>query len=344
MVDELPTSGEFVGNRKPQVTIYDVAKLTGVSPSTVSRALSKPGRINVNTARRIREAADAIGYRINPLARALPTGRTGTFALILSDVTNPVYFDFVRGAQGVTAAMDNTLIFAESQESAEIELATAQRLLTSVDGLVLVGSRLSDESIQDLASRKPLILANRRVAGATSVVADVRPGLTDALDHLQALGHHRIAFIAGPPASWMNRHRWEATFELAIERGMSIVEIGPTPPTLEGGHDVVRRITASGVTAVVAYNDLIALGILRHARSSGIDVPAELSVIGFDDIFGADLTTPALSTIRSPLGELGKASIRLLAAEATGTPLAPDLDLITSYIGRESTAPPNESA
>src|SRR6478609_4383204 len=145
------------GIRKPPATIYDVAKATGVSPSTVSRALNKPGRLKEATERRIRDAAEQLGYRINPMARALPTGKTGTIALLVSDITNPVYFDVVRGAERVASENGLTLVFAESQESPELELATAQRLQTSVDGLFLVASRLDDERIVELAAAKPLV-------------------------------------------------------------------------------------------------------------------------------------------------------------------------------------------
>jgi LacI family transcriptional regulator len=131
MAEAEPAAPSRVNVRRPPATIYDVAKATGVSPSTVSRALNKPGRLKAATEQRIRDAAQELGYRINPMARALPTGKTGTLALLVSDITNPVYFDLVRGAERVATANGLTLIFAESQESPELEFATAQRLQTS---------------------------------------------------------------------------------------------------------------------------------------------------------------------------------------------------------------------
>ncbi|SEB08644.1 LacI family DNA-binding transcriptional regulator [Leifsonia sp. 21MFCrub1.1] len=324
--------------RKPPATIYDVAKLTGVSPSTVSRALNKPGRLKEATERRIRDAAEQLGYRINPMARALPTGKTGTLALLVSDITNPVYFDVVRGAERVATANGLTLVFAESQESPELELATAQRLQTSVDGLFLVASRLTDEQIAELASVKPLIVANRLVEGVTAVVPDPRPGISAALDQLHQFGHRRIAYLSGPDASWMNGVRWRTLFTYAVERGMSIVEIASAAPTREGGAESLPRVLAADVTAVFAYNDLLALGLLRAARKQEVEVPAQLSIVGFDDIFGADLPTPALSTIKSPLRELGEAAAHRLLIEIDEGDEEHSPSLPTRFVSRESVA------
>ena len=324
--------------RKPPATIYDVAKLTGVSPSTVSRALNKPGRLKAATEQRIRTAADELGYRINPMARSLPTGKTGTIALLVSDITNPVYFDLVRGAERVASERGITLVFAESQESAAREKSTAERLQTSVDGLLLVASRLDDDGIRDLSAIKPLVIANRLVPEVPAVVPDVSAGIAAALDDLTERGHRRIAFLAGPEASWMNRVRWGTLFDQAVKRNMSIVEINSVAPTREGGAEAVARVLAADVTAVVAYNDLLALGLLRACRDRGVRVPEGLSIIGFDDIFGADLPTPALSTIKSPLAAIGGEATRRLLDEIDGVDSEDHPLLSTSYISRDSVA------
>ena len=336
-VEEQSLSERELGNRKPVITIYDVARHAGVSPSTVSRALNKPGRINKNTEKRIQDAAAELGYRLNPMARALHTGRTGTLALMVSDITNPVYFELIRGAERVAAGEGSTLILAESQESPELERASVEKLQPAVDGVVLVGSRLSDEDIRGLSDVKPLILVNRTVDGIPAVIPDIQPGVTELLDHLQSLGHRSIGYLSGPPASWINRLRWSTLFDQAVERGLSIVELGPSAPTREGGGAILPRVRASAVTAVVAYNDLIAMGLLRACRDAGIRVPEDISIIGFDDIFGADLTSPALTTVRSPMRELGEGAIRKLLAEIAGHAVESSLTLSTQLIVREST-------
>ena len=118
-------------------TIYDVAKAAGVAPSTVSRAFSRPGRVNAETAERIRQVAEELGYRTNPLARALPTGRTSMLALIVSDVTNPFYFEIIRGAQRAANAADYTMLLADVQESGRLEREALERALPLVEGVVL---------------------------------------------------------------------------------------------------------------------------------------------------------------------------------------------------------------
>lgn len=324
---------------KTQSTIYDVARLAGVSPSTVSRALNKPGRISAKTEERIREVAEALGYRLNPLARALPTGRTQTIALILSDITNPVYFELVRGAERVAASNGYILILAESQESADLESETAQRLMTSVDGLILGAPRLGNSDITKLAERKPIVTVNRKVRGVTGVVADVRPGISAALAHLAELGHTRIVYLAGPTTSWMNRLRERTIVDEARSRGIDVSHVGSTSPTIDGGAAAFEVVRATAdATAVVAYNDLMAIGLLKAARAAGVDVPRDLSVIGFDDIFGADFASPPLTTIRTPLSAIGEQSVVELIAKVQGHAAEGNGVLTTELVVRESTA------
>ncbi|WP_165362779.1 LacI family DNA-binding transcriptional regulator [Promicromonospora panici] len=322
--------------RQGAVTIYDVARHAGVSPSTVSRALGKPGRISARTERRIQDAAAELGYRANPMARALPTGRTQTLGLIVTDFTNPVYFDLVRGAERAAAEAGYTMVLAESQESGAAESNAVERVRPLVDGFVLAAPRLDDEALTAIAQDTSLVLVNRAVTGIASVVVDVRTGLSAALDHLRAHGHSSIGYLSGPARSWINARRWEVLMEEAPRRGMHIVEIPTTEPTLVGGRDALPRVRAAGVSALVAYNDLIAIGLLREAQATGLDVPGDLSIVGFDDIFGAELVTPELSTIRVPLGALGEAAIRVLIGRVDPETHEPAK---AEFVPRQSTGP-----
>jgi DNA-binding LacI/PurR family transcriptional regulator len=327
---------------KVPATIYDIARITGVNPSTVSRALNQPGRVSASTEQRIREAAADLGYRTNPMARALPTGKTGTLGLLVSDLTNPVYFDLVRGAERIAREHDTMLVFADSQESAELERSTAERLQIAVDGLLLVASRLEDAQIQELAAAKPLVAVNRPVPGVPSVAPDIQPGMTEALDLLHGLGHRSIAYLAGPEASWMNGMRWMTAHDLAVDRGMSIVEIQSSAPTRDGGRDAFNAVLAADVTAVLAYNDLVALGLLGACLEHGVAVPRDLSLIGFDDIFGADLSAPALSTVRCSWGDMGERAVaKLLGAIEDGDASGAETNLPTEFVSRASVAAPN---
>lgn len=334
------------GNRRgaPAPTIYDVAKLAGVNPSTVSRALNKPGRINVKTEQRIQAAAKELNYRINPMARALPTGRASTIGLMLADITNPMFFKIVRGAERAAAERGYTLILAESQESGIREAEGAQRLTPSVDAIVLLATRLADDQIRELAEEKPLVVVNREVDNVDAIIPEVGSGIDEALTHLASLGHTSLAYVSGPAESWMNKARWEVLLDRAPRLGMTIVEIGSGAPTLEGGRDAATRVLASGVTAVLAYNDLMAIGLMREAQARGVEVPDRLSIIGFDDIFGSDFTSPQLTTVRAPLGLVGEQAVRRALAlidadadvEVTASNEAP---LPTELVVRGSTGP-----
>ncbi|WP_432246175.1 LacI family DNA-binding transcriptional regulator (plasmid) [Arthrobacter sp. G.S.26] len=324
--------------RRAAATIYDIARQTGVNASTVSRALNKPGRVNAKTEQRIREAAAALNFRTNPMARALPTGLTNTVGLVLSDITNPVYFDLIRGAGRATAAEGYTLVLAESQESPELEAQTAQRLLASVDGLVLVGTRLAEGDIRAFAEIKPVLVVNRNISGVPSVVPDVVPGIRHALDQLMDLGHRSMAYLSGPSNSWMNTLRCNIIFAEALKRGMSVVEIGPgLLPTVEGGHSGLHRVRAAGVTAVVAYNDLMAIGLLTACQEANLSVPGELNIVGFDDIFGSAFTSPPLTTIRTPVDLAGEDAIRRIIESIRGHDEPAPVELATQLISRGST-------
>ena len=326
------------GERGQRATIYDIAELAGVNPSTVSRALTKPGRVSAQTERRVRDAARTLRYRVNPMARALPTGRSQMLGVIVADITNPMFSPVVRGAEDAARTAGYMLVLAESCESGELEIETTERVAPSVDGLILVASRLTDEQIRSLAGQYPLAVINRQVEGVVCVTPDIEPGIQQALDHLRACGHRSIAYLSGPTTSWMSLARWESLLSLAVERGLNIVEIGPGRPTLEGGRETLTRVRAAGVTGVLAYNDLMAIGLLHAAQGAGLSVPDDLSIIGFDDIFGSDFTTPTLSTVRAPLHLAGECSVRRLLAHTDdeGTPEQP---LATEFVRRGSSGP-----
>lgn len=339
MDDELPGDlAERIRRRNGAATIYDIAELAGVNPSTVSRALGKPGRISKKTEEKIRAAADRLDFQFNPMARALPTGRSHTIGLMVADITNPVIFGIVRGAEHTAAAAGYTLVIAESQESGEAEAEAVSRLLPSVDGLILATTRLADERIVKLAERKPVILINRRVDEVASVLPQVEEGVTELVAHLDDLGHRSIAYLSGPETSWISRRRWEALLDAAEQRGIAVVEIGPLSPTIDGGRDALRRVQAARPSAVIAFNDLMAIGLIQAATAAGIHVPSDLSVAGFDDIFGSELIVPALTTVRAQLQLAGERAVgKVLEALHDAAEPVSDEPLATTLIVRGST-------
>lgn len=298
--------------RKPVVTIYDIAKVAGVNPSTVSRALSNPGRVSAKTRKLVEEAAAELHFQANPFARALPTGRTKTFRLIVADITNPTFFEIIRGAGKSAAGRDYTLVLVDAAESGVTELTAARRMSATVDGLILASPRMDDRDIQILARDKPLVVVNRQVDGVACVIPDVAKGIGQAVRALAANGHKNLVFIAGPPLSWMSDRRWEGVRAACEWSRLEATRLDSSRPTVDGGREVARAVRNSGATAVVAYNDLLAIGLMQELQAGGIEVPDAVSIVGFDDIFGADFTTPSLTTIRSPLGECGSLATELV--------------------------------
>ena len=304
---------------KSSPTIYDIARVAGVNPSTVSRALSKPGRVSAKTQKLIEDAAAELNYQVNPFARALPTGRTSTFGLIVADITNPTFFDIIRGAGATASARDYTLVLADSAESAVTELTTARRMMPTVDGLILASPRMDDDDIRTLARDKPVVVINRRVDGVPCVVPDVNKGISEAVRSLAANGHKKVAYVAGPAKSWMSARRWDGVRSACEWSRLEAVRLESTKPTVDGGRQAAREVLASGATAVLTYNDLLAIGLMQELQAAGVQVPDQISIVGFDDIFGADFTTPPLTTVRSPLGECGSGAATILLDHLAGT-------------------------
>lgn len=323
-------------------TIYDVARECGVAPSTVSRAFSRPGRVNAETAERIRQAASRIGYRTNPIARALPTGRTSMIGLVVPDVTNPVYFEIIRGAEAAAAEAAFTMLLADTQEQVRLEHEAIHRSMPIVEGLILGTSRMSDSAIRMVAKQRPMVVLNRSVADVPSVAIDNAHGMRRAAEHLATLGHRAITYVAGPEASWADGMRWTALREATQALGMKVRRLGPYPPTVAGGITAVQRLRRGSTTALVTYNDLLAIGALRGLQRVGIRVPEEVSVVGFDNIFGADFCSPALTTVAAPLRALGTAAVHELLAQLRGAPArtGDPAALPTRLVVRESTAAP----
>ncbi|MGF9647259.1 LacI family DNA-binding transcriptional regulator [Pseudarthrobacter oxydans] len=310
---------------KPSPTIYDIGKVAGVNPSTVSRALSKPGRVSVKTRKLVEDAAAQLGYQVNPFARALPTGRTSTLGLIVADITNPIYLDIVRGTESTALGQDYTLMLADSAETTQTELTAARRMMPFVDGLILVSPCMDDTRIHELAGEKPLVVINREVNDVTCVVPEVNKGIGEAIRSLVVNGHRKIGYVAGPPQSWMSKRHWDGVQAACDWSKLESVRLESDRPTVDGGRRVAREVVSSGATAVLTYNDILAIGLMQELQAASVVVPDEISIVGFDDMFGADFTTPPLTTVRSPMLTCGKEAARLvlnlLNGEVHSTPI-----------------------
>lgn len=339
--------------RRRSPTIYDVAKAAGVAPSTVSRAFSRPGRINAETAARVQGVAATLGYRANPMARALPTGRTSMLAVIVSDVTNPFFFEIVRGVEAAAATAGYVLLLVDTHESSSDERAAIDRAIPMVDALVLASSRMSDNAIRMIAKQRPTVVLNRPMTDVLSVVSDNQRGMRSAVEHLGGLGHRVLTYVAGPEASWSGGMRWRSIRQTTNELDMRVHRIGPYAPTLAGGLAAVREFAKEPTTGVVAYNDLMAIGLMRGLLHAGARIPGDVSIIGFDNIFGSDFCSPPLTTVAAPLRALGTTAAQMvlehLASGARGRPVNPiraftpfrPTMLPTELLVRGSTGPPS---
>ncbi|MGO1385211.1 MAG: LacI family DNA-binding transcriptional regulator [Arachnia sp.] len=300
--------------RRTAVTIYDVAAAAGVAPSTVSRALARPGRVSSDTAAKVRAAATALGYQRSSSAPALASVSTKLLAMIVADIANPVFIDIVRGAEATCDAAGYTLILINGRESATYERHAAEQFLNAVDGLILTSPRLSDSGIRVLSKHRPLMIVNRVVRGLPSVLTDASRGARRAVEHLGQLGHKRITYLAGPEASWTDGVRWRSVEEACLQLEIRSQRVGPHSPEPAGGERAARRWAQSPTSGVVAFNDLMAIGFIKGLHALGVDVPRDVSVVSFDNSQVGALTTPALTSIASPLFLQGETAVRNLVA------------------------------
>lgn len=305
--------------RKPAPTIYDVARVAGVAPSTVSRAFARPGRVNAVTAARIHEVAKDLGYRANLLGRALSTSQSHMIAVMVSDVANPFYSEIIAGAQAGASEAGYVILLADAQESGVREREALERLVPVVEGIVVASSRMSDAALRTIAKQAPMIVLNRELSDVPSVVTDNPLGMRRAAEHLAALGHEAITYVAGPEASWADGIRWQSLREAGHKLDLHTRRIGPYPPTFAGGLRAATDLVAHPTSAVIAYNDLMALGVVRGVAPAGLSVPQDLSVIGFDDILMSRLFRPSLTTVAAPLRTMGAMAVRSLLAIVSGS-------------------------
>jgi DNA-binding LacI/PurR family transcriptional regulator len=334
--------------RRP--TIYDVAHEAGVAASTVSRAYSRPGRVHAETAQKIFQAAERLGYRSARLDGPQAGDRAvhEAIGLVIADVTNPFYGEIIKGAHEAAREAGYQLILSHTNESPEVERETIERELEQVDGIVIASSRMSDSGLRMMVKRKPVVLLNRIIPEASCVVNDNLRGIRRAAEYLGALGHDRIYYVAGPEASWSDGMRWRALREAATELELDARRIGPNEPTVLAGLSAARRVAQLEVTAVLAYNDALAIGVMKGLRKLGVAVPDEVSVVGFDNILLDELVEPALTTLAAPLYRMGFTGVHNCIAMAqgarhSGTPLVLPVRLVvrqsTAQRRRKSTSP-----
>ncbi len=330
----------------PKTTIADVARSAQVSTGTVSHVLSGARYVRPETRARVERAIDELGFRPSRIARALTSRRTQTVGMIVPDVTNPFFSDLIWHVERAMNDADYALIFGNSANDAERERRYLEGFLARrVDAAILaVTAGVDSELVRRVAAEIPTIFVDRPVDSiADCVVGDNAAGSTAAIEHLVGLGHHRIAFVNGDESLATGRER-RVGVEAALRRCGLVLAAGSSGSfTLESGQAQMRKLLAGGgrPTAVCAGNDLLAMGVLNAASAWRLRVPADLSVVGYDDIAYSAFTSPPLTTIRQPGRVLGEETARLLLSRLAGYDGPPRRVVVhPELVVRDSTAPP----
>jgi LacI family transcriptional regulator len=331
-------------------TILDVAAACGVSPATVSNVLANKPYVKEQTRQLVLQKVAELGYRASRAAQSLRTGRSWSVGLIIGDISNPYVAEIVRGVEEVLWARRNNLILCNTEFDADRKMAYASSLLDQhVEGLILVSQSFSEDEVRALnLSDVPVVTVNRACEALKSdqVGIDGAGGIRAAVQYLAQLGHKRIAFVKGAASSPSADERYMAymkavrAHKLAIDSALVV----QGDYSMESGSIAVRELWArdAAPTAIVAANDLMAIGALGALKEMNIDVPREVSVIGFDDIFLSNHPLVRLTTVHYSKRDIGANAARLLMRRVEGErgdgPRIVTLD--TSLIVRGTTAPP----
>jgi LacI family transcriptional regulator len=297
--------------RRKLPTIKVVAAAAGVSTSTVSRVFSRPHLLKESTVAHVTDVATRLGYVPHHAARALSTGRLGMVAVVVPDIANPFFPPVIRAAQARASAGGASTVLGDTDEDPAKELDLLVKLQQRTDGVVLVSSRLPEDVVRERGRQGPLVLVNRDVPGVPRVLVDSAPGMREAVDHLAALGHRHLAYVSGPTTSWSDEQRRRAVEERAAALGLAVSVLRAHRPDHEEGRAAAGEVLDAGASAVIAFDDALAQGVLAGLAERGVAVPREVSVVGCDDILAAT-TYPPLTTVRGRGAEAGRLAVELL--------------------------------
>ncbi len=330
-------------------TIYDIAKHVGVSAGTVSRALSRPEKVLPATRKRIEQAAAALGYVPNTVARTLKTQRSSKILVTVPDIANPFFAQILQGAEEAAQAADYAVLLGDTQHQPDREERYAQMLpRNEADGLIVLGHRLpptAQEIVRQLGANAPVVNGSEfdPALGIPSVHIDNASAARTAMEHLYGLGHERIAVVGGPPDNPLHQQRLEGARIAARARGrLRQLTIVPGDFSVESGYAAAKRLLgqAAAPTAAFCFSDQMALGMLAACRDLGIRVPEDFSIVGFDDLASSRYLNPPLTTISQPMREIGMRAVKLLLAIIEGVDVPHQQTLEFSLMLRGSTAAP----
>jgi LacI family transcriptional regulator len=312
----------------------DVALAAGVSIMTVSRAINGRPGLSPETRRCVLEAAERLRYRPSRTARALALRKSSTFGIVMPDVANPFFAIMAKAAIDVAKTAGKSVFIMNTDEDPELELGAIDSLLgEDISGVIMIGSRLPEERLVEAVSAfSAVVLVNRDCSGPGrgSINVEDRQGATEAIAYLASKGRRRIGLLAGPPIATGAKRRFDGYRDGLALSGLAFdpSAVERSAPTIEGGEISTRALLAREprIDAILAYNDLVAIGALRALEAMGRDVPGDVAVMGTDDVPYASIVRPSLSTIHADIPRLGADAMTLLldlSGEGKLAPIAP---------------------
>jgi LacI family transcriptional regulator len=329
--------------------IREIARRAKVSTATVSRAINRVPTVDPQLAKRVWKVVKELGYYPNTQARALVSGKSRIFGLIVSEITNPFFPEIVQSFEDIAVHNNYEILLSSTvHDPKRMEMAVRRMIERRVDGVAILTFGMEESLIEDLRYRKvPLVFVDvgPRAPGVSNIRINYQHGIRQAVQHLAALRHARIAFVMGPPHLKSAQARRTAFEESMKEIGLQVppdfIVVGDH--TMEGGMRALTELVAlpDPPTAVMCSNDMTAIGVLREAYEYGIETPRDLSVVGFDDIRLAQFIIPPLTTVQMSQVELAKLAFKALIhqTEEAGTqPEDHEYALPTNLVLRRSTA------
>jgi LacI family transcriptional regulator len=265
--------------------------------------------VDPEIAARVRAAAAELNYQPNAVGRSLALGKTDTIGVVVPDLGNPTFQGMLRGVSRAAAQDGHRVLIADSSEVSSEESILAGEARRRCDGVVLCAPRMNETELEALIpSLRPLVLINRSTEDSEtpSLVVDYGQGIQDLAEHLVHLGHTKLAFVAGPERSPGNQARLQGLEKFRVDHAGIELTVLPGGSSFEAGHGSVDGVLATGATGVLAFNDLVAMGLLSGLHERDIDVPGDVSITGFDDIPFANYTTPPLTTAAVPINDIGE--------------------------------------
>jgi LacI family transcriptional regulator len=339
---------------REDVNIRDVAAQAGVSTATVSRVMRGIDVVRPETAARVRKAIKKLEYVANSSARMLSMGRSNLFGVVISDITNPFFPDLIHTFNELAVQHKYRAVFANTNYNpSRMELCIQSLLEQNVEGIAIMTSEMSPHLIRMVANRGiPMVFLDEPVSqkNLSNIVVDYKSGMEQAIDHLTALGHERIAFIGGPQNLRSAALRQTIFLDAMDNKGIEIDEKYLTTGNhrVDGGYAAMRKIlqTQPRPTAVLASNDLTAIGAIAAIYEADLTVPRDISVVGFDDIEISGAFNPPLTTVKLSRTEIATRAFFALYSASNNQTATPRIEHLipTALVIRKSTAPPSPDA